>query len=158
MLHLQLFDCPFGCGAELTAREIVEHKKEKCPNRIIKCKISGCNQEIYAIYQEEHETLWEKLIDPTSGDAYYVNAIAQETSWDPEGCPMLRKRHMYLKRYEEHAKVVPCPLRCGEEYKDTLSALRRHQKTCGRFPIPCPVLGCNARVLREELQLHLDNW
>ena len=154
----EIIDCPFGCGAELTAREVVEHKKEKCPNRIIKCKIAGCNQEYYATYQERHETLWEKIKDPTTGADYYFNTITEETSWEVEGCPMLRKRHMYLKRYEKHAKIVQCPLRCGEEYKDTLSALRRHQKTCGRFPIPCPVLGCKARVLREELQLHLDEW
>eukprot|EP00944_MAST-04C_sp_MAST-4C-sp1_P011540 g11540.t1 len=154
----EIIDCPFGCGAELTAREVVDHKKEKCPNRIVKCRITGCNQEIYAIYRERHETLWEKLRDPSTGADYYYNAVTQETSWEPEGCPLLRKRHKYLKRYEEHAKVVKCPLNCGGEYQDTLTGLRQHQKVCGRFPVPCPVMGCNARVLREEVQLHLDEW
>ena len=104
-------------------------QKDKCPNRIVKCRITGCNQEIYAIYRERHETLWEKLRDPSTGADYYYNAgLLKKRHGSQRDVDLIRKRHKYLKRYEEHAKVVKCPLNCGGEYQDTLTGLRQHQK------------------------------
>ena len=153
----EILDCPFGCGAEMTVREVPDHKKEKCPNRIVECRINGCHEKMYAVYREAHEMLWEVQRDPNSGTPFYVNTVTQESSWEKQGCPLLRKRQKYLKLLEEHAKMVKCPLGCGAEYVNNLNELKRHQGVCPRFPVPCPMKGCNFKILRGGVQFHLED-
>lgn len=97
------------------------------------------------------------LIDPSTRNTYYINAITQETSWEKQGCPLLRKRHKYLKLLDEHAKKVACPLNCGKEYVNCLTDLKKHQKRCPNVPMECVMKGCKVKVLRGGMKLHLED-
>ena len=153
----EILDCELGCGAELTVREVAEHKKDKCPNRIVECNVTGCNEKLYACYQKNHETLWEKMVDPATGNDYYINTETQETSWEKQGCPLLRTRHKYLMLLNEHSKKVACPLNCGKEYVNCLAELKKHQERCPNVPIPCVMAGCKMKVLRGSMKFHLED-
>ena len=66
-------------------------------------------------------------------------------------------KHPYLKRYKhkQYDKIIKCPLNCGSEYKDTKSALKRHEKSCPNLPVRCSVFGCKERVLRGQIDQHM---
>ena len=47
--------CSFGCGAMLHPRDVVEHEEEKCPKRIVECRLKCGIQNMWAEEVEEHE-------------------------------------------------------------------------------------------------------
>ena len=96
--------------------------------------------------EQSHQSTAKPLVASTTSDGNMRSSVKPAAL-----------KHAYLKRFKHKQpdKIIKCPLNCGSEYKDTKSALKRHERSCPNFPVRCHVSSCKETVLRGQLDQHM---
>ena len=128
--------CKLRCGVVLQRDELKVHEKEKCPQRIMKCK--HCSRELKSCELATHIEMCPKM----------------EVSCDLKCGKRLCRENMAQHLKQECGLVVEtCRLRCG--VKMTRNELKIHvTETCVQRLIPCK--HCKKDFTFCDMTRHLD--
>ena len=156
--------CKLGCGEEVIRHKLGIHEKENCVERIIRCE--HCFIEVIFRYHSIHQKECPKM-----------------KMWcDLCGTKMIREEmELHFKHYCGMVKEM-CKLGCGVEL--TRDELRIHEKencpqrlvncdhcdkkikscelndhydVCPKMEVSCDLVGCDTKITREKMELHLKH-
>ena len=156
--------CKLGCGVELTRDKLRIHEKENCPQRLVKC--DHCNTKIKSCQLNRHHDECPKM--KVSCDLCGTKMTREEMELHlKHDCGMVQEMcklgcgvELTRDKLRIHEKEN-CPQRlvkcdhCNTKIKSC--QLNRHHDECPKMEVSCDLVGCDTKITREEIELHLKH-
>ena len=156
--------CKLGCGVELTRDELDFHEKENCPQRFVKC--DHCDKKIKSCQLNEHLHMCPKIkvscvLCGTKITRYKMEVhlkhncgMVQETCKLGCGVELTRDKLRIHEKENCPQRLVKCD-NCGEKIKP--HQLNGHYDVCPKMKVSCDLVGCDTKITREDMELHLKH-
>ena len=154
--------CKLGCGELLKREELVIHEDENCPQRFVKC--DHCNEKIKSCELDGHLKKCTKMKVPcdlcgtkmTREDLelhlrYHCGMVQGMCKL---GCGVILTRDELRIHEKENCpkRFVKCD-HCNTKIKSC--ELNSHYDVCPKMEVSCDLVGCDKKITREEMKLHL---
>ena len=157
-------ECKLKCGEVLRREELESHEKENCLERQVKC--DHCNENFISRELDGHlqkcpkMKLVCKLCDTEiareelESHLKYDCGMVQETCKLGCGVELTRDELRIHEKENCPERLVKCD-HCDKKIKSC--ELNDHYDVCPKMEVSCDLVGCDTKITREKMELHLKH-